>query len=94
MGNQGKRAAKDSVCMGIQCQIISLKFKFCKICELKTLDTRKTILFIKFEECSCVRKRVISSYVFHTFVNKADGKIYRVCREFQPHGTQEKSNLL
>ena len=43
MGNQGNHmhAAKYSVCMGIQCQIISVKFKFSNICELLTYDTRK-----------------------------------------------------
>ena len=46
VANQGKHAAKYHVCMGIQRQIISLKFKFCNICELKTHDTRKTTLLI------------------------------------------------
>ena len=43
------------------------KQKFSNICELKTHDTRKTILLIKFEEYSCVRKRVINFYIFYTF---------------------------
>ena len=38
-----------SVCMGIQCQIISVKFKFSNICELKPYGTRKKILLMKFE---------------------------------------------
>ena len=48
MGNQGKHASKYSVCMGIQCEIISVKFKFSSIYELKIYDTRKKILFINF----------------------------------------------
>ena len=59
MGNQDKHVAKYSVYMGIQFQIISGKFEFFNICELKSYDTRKKILSIKFEECSCVRKRAI-----------------------------------
>ena len=40
MGNQEKHVAtKYSVCMGIQFQIISLKFKFSNIYELKTHAT-------------------------------------------------------
>ena len=45
--------------MGIQFQIISLKFNFFNNCELKSYDSRKKTLSIKFEECSCVRKRPI-----------------------------------
>ena len=60
MGNRGTHAAKYSVCMGIQLQIIWVKFELFNICELKSYDTRKKILFIKFEECSCVRKRAIN----------------------------------
>ena len=37
MGNQGKHAAKYSVYLEIQCQIMSLKFKFCNVCELNLL---------------------------------------------------------
>ena len=66
-----------SVCMEIQCQIISMKFKFSNICKLKTHSTRKTeTLLIKFEECSCVRKRVINFYVFYSFVCKFFRRLY------------------
>ena len=59
MGNQDKHVVKYSICMGIQFQIIWVKFEFFNICELKSCDTRKKTLSIKFEECSCVRKRAI-----------------------------------
>ena len=36
MGNQGNHAAKYSVCMGIHCQIILVKYKFPNIYELET----------------------------------------------------------
>ena len=49
MGNQDKHVAKYSVCRGIQFQIISLKFKFPDIYELKTHATRKTTLLIKLK---------------------------------------------
>ena len=39
--NWDKHATKLSVCMGIQCQIISVIFKFSGVCLLKTCDTRK-----------------------------------------------------
>ena len=47
MGNQDKHASKYSVCMRIQCEITSVKFKFSSIYELKIYDTRK-ILSINF----------------------------------------------
>ena len=46
MANQGKQLLPNtvySVCMGIQCQIILVKFKFANSCELKTYYTRKKI---------------------------------------------------
>ena len=43
----GKHAAKNSVCMGIKCQIISVKFKFSNICELKTHDTSKNVAMLE-----------------------------------------------
>lgn len=64
--NQGKRTAKYSLVWRIQCQKISVKFEFSNINELKTYDTRKTILPIKFEGCSCVRRRSVNCFVFHT----------------------------
>ena len=72
MGNQYKHVAKYSVCIGIQFKKISVKFEFFYICELKSYDTRKKTLSIKFEECSCVKKHAIIFFVFHTVVNKAD----------------------
>ena len=36
-----------------------MKFEFFNICELKSYDTRKKTLPIKFKECNCVRKRAI-----------------------------------
>ena len=39
MGNQGKHA-KYSLRIGVQCQIISVKFRFSNISELETYDTR------------------------------------------------------
>ena len=35
---------------------------------------KKNTLRFKFEECSCVRKREINYFVFHTFVNKSTEK--------------------
>ena len=55
-----KHVTKYRVCMGTQFRIISLKFKFSNIYELKTHVTRRTTLLIRFEECSCVRKCVIN----------------------------------
>ena len=66
MDNPGKRTAKYSLVRRIQYQIISVKFEFSNGNELKTYDTRKTILPIKFEECSCVRRRAVNCFVFHT----------------------------
>ena len=77
MGNQGKHAAKY-----VRCKIILVNCKLSNICELKTYDSRKKTLLIKFEECSYVRKRtIIIFFVFHAFVNKTDGKIYRQTME-------------
>ena len=50
--------------MGIQCQILSVKFKFYYICTLKTYDTRRKILLIQnFKECSWVTKRAINYFL-------------------------------
>ena len=55
--------------MGIQFQIFSVKFEFFIICELKSYNTRKKTLSIKFEECSCVRKCAII-FLFSIHVSK------------------------
>ena len=57
------------VLTGIQCHLISVKFEFCNIYELKTYDTRKKISLIKFEGCSCLRMRAVI-FSFHLFVCK------------------------
>ena len=70
--------------MGIECQIISLKFKFSNICKLKTHDTRKRSLLIKFEEYRSVRKRIINFHVFYTVVCKFCRRLY-----WQMYGKQK-----
>ena len=54
-GSPPPLGAKYCVCMGIQCQIISVKFYFFDIYKLKTYNAWKKILLIKFERCRCVQ---------------------------------------
>ena len=74
MGNQDKHVAKYSVFIGIQFQIISVKLEFFNICELKSYDTRKKTLSIKFEKWSCVKKRAIIFLFFIPFLIKPTEK--------------------
>ena len=64
MGNQGKQPRPRVL------SVFSVSVKFFNICELKTNDTRKKTLLIKFEECSCGRKRAIEFlFSIHLCVN-------------------------
>ena len=62
MGYQGKHVTKYSVCMEIQCQMISVKFKFSNNCELKTNNTENL-------QCTfvAVQESVRLFFWFHTF---------------------------
>ena len=54
-------------CMGIRCRIIFIKLRFWTIHDLDILGTkRKRILRIKFEGCSCAKKRPVVFWTFHT----------------------------
>ena len=60
--------SSDHTCRQIQCLYwnqVSNNLNFLiLICELKTYDTRKKTSLVKFEECSCVRKRAINVFLF------------------------------
>ena len=69
---QGQTCRKIQSCMGIQFQIISVKFEFFNICELKSYDTRKKTLSIIFEECSCGKKRAIIFFFIHLSIKPTE----------------------
>ena len=80
MGNLGKHAVKYSVCMGVHYRIISVKFKFSNIRELKTHDIRKKIYPSNMRNAA-VLESVQLIFVFHAFVCKFSVDLIDKCME-------------